>query len=512
MKNSIFKIIIMVCASLLLLSCALPPFQHAYQRVDQSSRQIAADQIANDERAPPVISRPGYFIDPHPVTLTQDPPWMRRSVTLTARNMPMDLLVSRLLRNSEVNVRYDGTIFSKRPVSLHYSGSVKGALDTIAAKTRYYYSVDKNVLSWSAFETRMFDISFMPGFSTYLVGRSQNSSSGFGNAYLGSGEVQSDVNDDQYSSLQAQLSVWEDLRNGLGKLISPEGRFMISESTTTVTVKDHPDNVDSIAKYLNDLNRTLSQQVAIRIEVIDVELKEEYNMGINWDTIIKTFTNFQLLSNLAEATTISPIDAAGGTSSAVSRFIIGKNDHQTFINALDLQGKVHVVTNPQVVTMNNQIATIRITNDTSYVKSVSTTQTPEAGTTSSITPGTVTDGFTLYVLPKIQGNRVFMQLSSTLSDLVSITKADNAAVGADVKDNQNVVAIQTPTLTQKVFNQRTAVQSGETLIVAGYRRVRDETRDAKFFTIDALGAKGAESQNIETLVLITPIILQEGNS
>ena len=231
-------------------------------------------------------------------------------------------------------------------------------------------------------------------------------------------------------------------------------------------------------------------------------------MGINWDAIVRTFTNFQFIGDLADATTISPVAMAGGTTSGIASFMIGKNEHQTFIKALDLQGKVHVVTNPQVVTMNNQMASIRITNDTSYVKSVSTTQTPDAGTTSSITPGTVTDGFTLYVLPKIQGDKVFMQISSTLSDLLSITKADNAPTGTNVKDQTTFTAIQTPTLSQKVFNQRTALHSGETLIVAGYRRVRDETSEAKYFTVAALGGKGSESENIETLVLITPIVLK----
>ena len=140
----------------------------------------------------------------------------------------------------------------------------------------------------------------MPGYFSYLVGKSQNSKSGFGNAYLGQGEVQSDVNDDQYSSLQAQLSVWEDLRNALGRLISPDGKYVISESTTTVTVKDHPDNVASIASYLSDLNSTLSQQVAIKVEVLDVKLTHEYNMGINWDAIVRTFTNFKLMAPLAD--------------------------------------------------------------------------------------------------------------------------------------------------------------------------------------------------------------------
>ena len=41
-----------------------------------------------------------------------------------------------------------------------------------------------------------------------------------------------------------------------------------------------------------------------------------------------------------------------------------------------------------------------------------------------------------------------------------------------------------------MFNQRTALHSGETLIVAGYRRVRDQTSQAKFFEMAALGGKG----------------------
>lgn len=510
-KHRIIRFINLICGTLLLSACALPPYQQASERVDQTGRQIAADQAAENERSSPVISRPGYYVDTHPVTLSQDPAWMRRSVTMVAQGMPLDELVSRLLRNSDANVRYDDTVQAKRLVSLHYTGSVKGALDTIAAKTRYYYSAEGNVVSWSAYQTKMFNISFMPGYSSYMVGRGQNSSSGFGNAYLGSGEVQSDVNDDQYSSLQAQLSVWEDLRNGLNKLISPDGKFMISEATTTVTVRDHPDNIDSVGRYLDDLNHELSQQVAIKVEVLDVELNQTFNMGINWDAVVQTMNSkFQLLGNLANATTIPATLLTDGTTSPIASFVIGK-DKQSMINALDQQGKVHIVTNPQVVTMNNQMASIRITNDTSYVKSVSTTQTPDAGTTSSITPGTVTDGFTLYVLPKIQGDKVFMQITSTLSDLVSINKADNAPPGTDLTDNKTFTAIQTPSLAQKMFNQRTALRSGETLIVAGYRRVRDQTSSAKFFEVDALGGKGSDSKNIETLILITPIVLKEGN-
>ncbi len=507
--KAITRFVTLLITTILMASCATAPYRQADERVNQTSNQIAADKISDDLRAPPVIVRPGFYIDAHPVDISKDPAWLRRSVTLRAQNVPLNVMVARLLRNADINVRYDDTVQPTSLVSMHYNGTVKGALDTLAAKTRLYYSIDGNVVSWSAFQTKMFDISFMPGYSSYMVGRGNNTTSGFSNAYLGSGEVQSDVNDDQYSNLQAQLSVWEDLRNSLSKLVSPEGQYMISEATTTVTVHDHPDNVDAIGKYLDDLNKTLSQQVAIKVEVLDVRLTESFNMGINWDAVIHALnTSFTLSSSLASATVLNPLELNNSSTSAISSFIIGDGKHQTFINALNLQGKVQVVTNPQVVTMNNQIASIRITNDTSYVKSVSTTNTPDSGTTSSITPGTVTDGFTLYILPKIQGDKVFMQLSSTLSDLLSITKQDNAPANVPTNQLNSFVAIQTPTLTQKVFNQRTRLKSGDTLIVAGYRRVKDQTANAKLFEVEALGAKGSESQNIETLVLITPIILK----
>ena len=53
------------------------------------------------------------------------------------------------------------------------------------------------------------------------------------------------------------------------------------------------------------MNNELSQQVAIKVEVLDVELTQEYNMGINWDAIVATMNSkFALQGNFANATTI----------------------------------------------------------------------------------------------------------------------------------------------------------------------------------------------------------------
>ncbi len=161
--------------------------------------------------------------------------------------------------------------------------------------------------------------------------------------------------------------------------------------------------------------------------------------------------------------------------------------------------------------MNDQIASIRITQDTGYIQSVSSSMTDNYVST-SITPGTVTDGFTLYVLPRIQGNRVFMQISSRIANLVALMKESTEPTNIEngsqsVTGNQQYNAIEVPTVATKEFNQRSVVTTGSTLIIAGYKRLRDETTNAKYFGIAPLGGEGAKSANVETLVLITPVIL-----
>ena len=189
----------------------------------------------------------------------------------------------------------------------------------------------------------------------------------------------------------------------------------------------------------------------------------------------------------------------------------GSDNSHFLLNALSQEGRVRVVTKPQVVTMNDQIASIRITQDTGYIKSITSSQFEQYQTT-TITPGTITDGFTLYILPKIQDQDVYMQISSRIANLLSLQKVSNEPTNLEdsssVKTNSQFSAIMVPTIAAKEFNQRSVIRSGSTLIIAGYKRLRDQTSDAKMFGVSALGGQGSQSRNVETLVLITPTILK----
>ena len=175
----------------------------------------------------------------------------------------------------------------------------------------------------------------------------------------------------------------------------------------------------------------------------------------------------------------------------------------TFINALAQQGKVSIDTQPRVVTLNNQVAEIGINTQTTYLASVSTTTTTNVGSTATLTPGTVTTGFSLYLLPKIQGNNVYLQISSTLASLITLKQYTGNTTGS----SSNSSAIYAPIVSSKRFNQRSAVPSGDTLVLAGFKQLKNEANKQSLFGSDALGGYGGNQTNVETIVLITPTIL-----
>jgi type IVB pilus formation R64 PilN family outer membrane protein len=510
MKRMIKAILITVCI-VGLSSCAT--YKQSNRAVQSTQREMSHDKYQYASTPPAVEVKNGYYVSTQPVSLKQPPAWLVKQVTLQANQMPFSMLMARLLRNSNVGVSYDDSVKSQQLVSMNYSGTVQGALDQLATQTQYYYSLGKQQVGWSAFETRTFDISFMPGTSNYLVGQSQADNQSHDN--LNSG-VKDHLNDQQYSNMQGQLSVWDDVRSTLDQMQSKKGAVFVSESTSSVTVTDYPDNIKTMAAYIKQLNQALSKQVLVKVQVLEINLNKDYNYGINWNAVAHVLKNsLKFTGSLAAGTDLMATNLISDSATSTTAGLRIGGDNGTLISALDQQGKVRVVTKPEVVTMNDQIASMRITQDTGYIQSVSSSMTDNYVST-SITPGTVTDGFTLYVLPRIQGNRVYMQISSRIANLVALqktsTEPSNVESNPLTNSNQQYNAIEVPTVAAKEFNQRSIIDSGSTLIIAGYKRLRAQTVDAKYFGIAPLGGQGAQSNNVETLVLITPVILKNNGA
>lgn len=528
--------LVAITASTLLLtaSCVNPlkTMKDADYSISQNQQRLINTTVKSTLPAPAAVKSSGYYVNPIPISLNQPPAWLKRKITLRAQNVPMSFLVSQILRDTDIAVNYQPGADQNQIVSMNYCGSIKGALDQLAADTNYAYDVSDDEITWEAFITRTFNIAFMPGTSSYQVGQNQGLNAGeaasVANVTSNTGtnnivNVRGDLGEQQYSNLKGNLSVWDDLKNTLADLKSSDGKVYVSESTTTVTVYDRPSNVQAMANYISQLNKEMSREVAIQVEVLEIELNKEFNYGIDWNAVWNVLgTRIGISGQLGSAANIAGIASqnVSASNNALVQFQIGKLDgNNALINALSQQGRLSVVTQPRVVTMNDQMAEIKITRDVSYLQSVSNTTVANSGNasnTQTLTPGIVTDGFSLYLLPRIQGSKVYLQISSSLSTLTALdTISNNGTSNTPTTDNDNnntdnsqpFQAIQVPTLANKMFNQRTVISSGSTLVITGFQQTRDETNRTQLAGIQPLGGIGAQRRNVQTIVLITPTIL-----
>jgi len=477
-------------------------------------------------RIPALVVNQGDYVDHTPIDISKEPTWLKNHIIIRGDELPFAYYTRQIVNGggryvlTQYQVGLDPTI----RISMNYSGTVKGALDLLASKAGYVYSVNCNNVYWQAFVTKTFDVAFMPGSSDYMMGKSQGAS---GVTQSAGGQSVSAILDDsaasQYSNLKGTLSVWRDLDVAIKQLMSPDGKVMVSESTTTVTVRDRPTNIDLISKFIDNYNHNLSKQVLVKVQVLEITLSSDYVFGINWNVVQRSFGNGNYILNANFGTPVSITTLGTNTSIAEFGLMKGADPSSTnlstgvgaLINALTQQGKVSVVTEPRVVCLNNQVSTLRIVNQRGYLASVQNTTTSGGASstagntiTSQLTPGTVVTGFTLYMLPKIMDNKVYLQANADISVLNAIESISSATGAVPVATSTTPGSIiQVPNVTQKQFNQRSVIASGDTLILSGFRQVSNTANAMQLFDSQALGGKGAMQSNIETVVLITPIIL-----
>jgi len=476
---------------------------HAQYQASKDQSACVAGQIKSAKENNQVVKLDNNFYATDVYHSGDTPAWLNTPVNIHANQLPLNLLMNRVMP-SNTGVQYEPSVSASKPITVNYHGSLRGVLDKIASQTGYAYDINDTALSWSGYVTKTFDISFMPGSSQYLVGQKQGDSLNTlttGGSNVATGQS----TDSQFSSLQANLSVWKDLNDAIKGMLSTQGKVMVSESTTTVTVRDHASNVQEVADYLASMNRDLSKEVLLQVQVLQITLNTNFNLGINWNLA------YQNASSMSDGNTLgAPIsDASASGQPGISAGIVSGPFKNTklLISALGQQGTVSNVTNPEVVTLNNQVAQIDISRQTTYLASSTNTLTAASGTASgfsqtTLNPGVVSTGFKLYILPKILRQNIYLEVSSALSTLQSLQTLTSGGTSISSPGSSS---LQLPVVDGKHFNLRSVVPSGSTLIIAGFNSVDSVAGTNSSFAVTS-GAN-TDQKDVQTILLITPTIL-----
>lgn len=392
------------------------------------------------------------------------------------------------------------------------SGSLRGLLDTAAARFGVSWKYVDGAIQFYHTEARNFQINAIPGDSTFSATVTSGASSTGGIASAGAagsaaGGSSSGVNasNTQNTAVASKLSVYTGIESAVKVMLSPYGRALASPATGSITVVDTPDSLERIATYIDGENKSLSRQIAINVTVLSVALNDSDQYGINWNVVYRNLsTNFGLTNVYQGAASTGLLALSAGVPAGSSSKFSGST---AVMQALSEQGKVRRQTTASVVTLNNQPVPVQVARQTSYLQSMQTTLVAQVGSTTSLSPGVVTSGFNMSILPHILTNgTVMLQFSTDISTLRNIRTING---GTDA--NGNVTSrIESPELDTRNFLQRVAMKSNETLIISGFEQTDDNLgRSGVGHAHNMLlggGLSGASNKEV-IVVLITPVAM-----
>lgn len=241
---------------------------------------------------------------------------------------------------------------------------------------------------------------------------------------------------------------WSELKTSLATIVGNGGgrSVVINPQSGVVVVRGMPAELRDVASFLKTTQSAVERQVILEAKIVEVELNDGFRSGINWAALGepgrgKTIIGGQtgggsLFSNdtseiQGQTGVLNPQNLNQVENTLTSAFggvfslALNLNDFTAFIELLETQGNVQVLSSPRVSTVNNQKAVIKVGTDEFFVTDVSSTTV--TGTTTTSTPSvTLTpffSGIALDVIPQIdEDNNVILHIHPTVSEVEQQTK------------------------------------------------------------------------------------------
>ena len=351
-------------------------------------------------------------------------------------------------------------------LDISYTGNLRGLLELIASQSGYGFDYDEQARSvtFSALQVRTFVLSALTGevswesnISNKSRGQktsSQNSSNI--NSTVSSGDSQSETA--QSNTTRTALDIWKDTEKAVRMLLSKAGSCSVNQAAGTITVRDTYARMRTIERCISQINARLERQVAMRVHVYALEVSDtsSFNAGLKTlftspDAIVEAGSAMQAASNLAGVSIVKGSLAGSGG----------------FLEALGKWGRATQLTSASGLVLNNQPFPVQAIRRHAYLAGM-TRSTTQYDQSTEITPGEVTTGFAMTIVPHIlPDSHVLLQYSITLSSLESMTNIE--------RDN---VCVQLPQVATRAFSQRTRLKRGQTLMLAGFEQDAGEAQNS----------------------------------
>jgi len=257
-----------------------------------------------------------------------------------------------------------------------------------------------------------------------------------------------------------------------------EDDVVVNSLSGTVTVSATEYEHQLIQQHIDSILRSAERQVLIEATIVEVQLANNYQAGIDWGRISQSggfaFTQALLGSNL-------------GTAPFLALFYNQNNQRegqvQLTVKLLEQFGDTRVLSSPKMMALNNQTALLKVVDNVVYfeVQAQTSQQQTSALTTVTTTPKTVAVGVVMGVTPQIgDDNRISLTVRPTITRLnprQPFVNDPNPTLCNE--DKTSCLANQVPQVQTREMESVLQVGNGQIVVLGGLmqdevQRTRDQ--------------------------------------
>jgi len=424
-------------------------------------------------------------------------PRIKGGIILTAKKQPFEIVLRRICDLASLRFTKHGDFIRieiDEPYQRNYS------LD--------YLSLKRKTTSEISISTNVFDMDVSDS------GKSSNNSNN---------------NSTSKISSVAQADFWNNVEKTLPKVLvafvkhrsKNKYNYSIDRQSGIITIFGNSRQHKAVKKYLDLLYKKASAQVLIEARIVEVELLENYQSGVNWSKLLDG-------SNKISANFGSPGLSAQLTGSQTGLFTasIAHSDFSGILNLVRTFGATRVLSAPRLTVINNQTAVLKVArNEVYFVTSakfpniVNNNGAVVSGTpVFSSTPKTVPVGLVMTVQPSIniENDRITMTLRPTISRVIDRVSDPSIGLNAANAGIANPVQSKIPVLAVREMDSVLQLQSGEIAILGGLMQDSSENQDQgapPFDDIPLIGelakSRDNKGKTSELVILLRATIMKD---
>ncbi|WP_137719980.1 pilus (MSHA type) biogenesis protein MshL [Methylobacillus flagellatus] len=300
---------------------------------------------------------------------------------------------------------------------------------------------------------------------------------------------------------------------------TPRTNVIANTETGILSVRATEKQHKKVAALLGRIMQSARRQVMIEASIVEVELRDAFQAGIDWSRIAQggedsgLFIRQSLRPGITDPSAPSPNSQFRAGYTYTGSGILA--NLSAAITLLQQFGTTRVLSSPRLRVLNNQTAVLKVVDNLVYFTieaQTSQTQT-NLNTVFTTTPHTVPVGVVMSVTPHISSTQqVMLNVRPTISRFVRDVQDPNPSLVV----NGNRIASSIPIIQVREMESLLHVSSGETAILGGL--MQDEQRDNRdqvpgLHRLPLLGklftGKAELQKKSELVIFLRPVVVSE---